>query len=795
MLRAGAGEADVATWAEPGVRAGASSAPSAAAKVRGEALYAADLVPTEAAVITLVRSPFAHARLKHLVLDDALSQEGVLDILTGADFGAFRLGHEIVDQPVLAHEKVRYVGEPVVAIAATSAELGRRASEAVRVEYEQLPQSVSITQAAPPEAPVHDESPDNVAKRVTVERGDWSSASAAVDVFVESSFEIGPAQHCYMEPYAAYATFDAADRVIRIHAPTHAPGGIIDDYRAWFDRWSVQVELKAPAIGGAFGAKYEHPLHLICGELARRTGHDVAIVLSRKEDFISANPRNGVRLWVRLGASSTGRLITKEASVVADNGAYSLHGPSVLLATTMRMDNIYRFEAVRSWGELIYTNTPPTQCQRGFGDPEGAFAQEQLLDELAVRLSVNPFEIRAMNGVAPDSTTIHGWQVTSCALDECLRRTELLLSADRARVDATDDARVGSTEAEGNNGFATELDGVGEAGRFAVGWGVGAAMHTVGNRLTTEPDSARVMIRVRPHEIEVDAGEVDVGQGTQALLSKLIVSQLGVEPHEVRIVLGDTETPPLGSGSYSSRTTFFTGNALLDAVTQLKAACVDLEAELGTGSLDPLVLAAEAKRVGIDGSRLECVGEYISERSDSQNLSGDGNRSPSYSFAVHGCRVRVDRWTGTVTVEDYWATHDAGTIIWPQGAAGQVIGGVLQAVGQALSENVVRDADGLMLNSGFLDYRIPTARDAVPITVTFAESPDPEGPLGAKGIAEIPLIPVAACIANAVYDATGIRMYKAPMEPETVLQALRADVQGPPAGALGHPRRADRGCR
>jgi CO/xanthine dehydrogenase Mo-binding subunit len=754
------------------------SAPTVTSKVAGTAMYAADLVSPNAAVITLVRSPFPHARITNVEIDEALRQDGVLDVLTGPDFGDFRLGSVIEDQLVLADQKVRYLGEPVVAIAATTAELGRRASAFVRIDYERLPHCVGTDPEARSLAPVHDECPDNVAKRLVIERGDLASALARVDEFAEGTFEIAAAHHCYMEPYAVYATFEPVERIVRIHTPTHAPGAIIAEYRAWFDRWHVAVELKTPTIGGAFGAKYEHPLHLICGEFARRLGRDVAIVLSRKDDFISGNPRPGIRLWVRIGATSAGRLVTKEARVVADNGAYSLHAPSVLLAAMMRMDNLYTFEAVREEGELVYTNKPPSQCQRGFGDPEGAFAQEQLVDDLARRLAMSPFEIRALNATEPDTTTIHGWDVTSCALKDCLAQTESMVIRDRAAAERAPD-RSRDVAGPAADGAGVELGGVPESDRFVVGWGVAAGMHTVGNRLSAAPDSASVVIRLTPDGIEVDAGEVDVGQGTREMLSRIVSSALGVDPAAVRVVLGDTEKLPLGAGSYSSRTTFFTGNAALDAAARIRVACGELEAELATGPLDPLELAAEVWRLGIDPSRLEVVGEYVSERSTISQLTGDGNRSPAYSFAVHGCRARVDRWTGAVTIENYWASHDAGAIIWPQGATGQVIGGVLQAVGQAISEHVKTDSTGLMLNAGFLDYRIPTARDAVPTTVVFTEPPDPEGPLGAKGVAEIPLIPVAACIANAIHDATGVRMHNAPMEPEVVLAALQR------AGTLG----------
>jgi CO/xanthine dehydrogenase Mo-binding subunit len=701
-------------------------------KVRGEAEYTADLLPAGAAAIALVRSPHPHARIVGIDVERARASEGVLEILTGEHFAGFLLGDEIADQPVLAHEKVRYVGEAVVAVAARTAELARRGAAAVQVAYEVLPHAVSTDEALALAEPLHGDRPDNVARHIVVEHGDWAAAEAEAEHWAEGTFEIRAAHQGYMEPYAVYATFDETRRLVVIHTATHAPGPLQREYRHWFDRWGTDVQIRTPTIGGAFGAKYEHPLHVLCGEFARVLGRGVGVVLTRRDDFLIGNARQGVRIWARIGATSDGRLVAKESKVVADNGAYSMHGASVLMATMMRIENLWKMRAVRSEGRLVYTNTPGTQCQRGFGDPDAAFAQEQLVDELARRLGLAPAEIRRRNTIGSGETTLHGWRITSCEHVQCLDAIEASIQADRrSDPDPGDD-------------------------RFAVGYGMASGMHTVGNRIMREPDSAEVRLRVTPDRVDLWAGEVDVGQGTVPLLAGMAADALGVARETVHVHLGDTEHGPFGHGSFSSRTTFFTGTALLDACGRVRQRTLDAQA------------------LGIEVPEIEVTGRFECETTDAYGPSGEGNRSPAYGFAAHGCRVRVDRWTGAIEVDRYWTMHDAGTVLWRPGAVGQVIGGVLQAAGQALWENVLRTPTGAMANPGFLDYRVPTSRDAIDVQVGFADSHDPAGPLGAKAIGELPLIPVAAAIANAVHDATGTRMMLAPMEPETVLTALLA---------------------
>ncbi|MDR7519980.1 MAG: xanthine dehydrogenase family protein molybdopterin-binding subunit [Armatimonadota bacterium] len=733
------------------------------AKVKGEADYARDrlerdLLRGECLLVGLLRSPHPHARIQCVDVSRALRVRGVKGVLTGDDFAGIRLGHVIADQPVLAVDRVRYMGEPVVAVAAETVGALRSGLGAVRVSYGPLPSALTPEEALTLEVPIHEERPDNIALSLNVERGDWEHAARRAEVWAEGEFTVQPAQHAYMEPYAVLAKH--AGNTIILCAPMHSPHMILEEYRSLLRDWEEGLEIEVPTIGGSFGAKYEHPVHVICAEFARRLRRDVGMVMSRREDFAQATPRVNLSLWVRIGASRDGQLITKESRILANNGAYSLHAPSVVRAATIRMDNLYKFEAVRAQAKLVYTNTVPTQCFRGFGSPQSAFAQEQILDELARKLGIGPGELRKRNAVGPGEVSVHGWKIGSCGLGECVDVVERAIARDRVEG--------------GGEGGETSAP-MGE--RWRTGYGVACGTHVISNRAVNPAGDFSVvrMIVTDDGRVRVSCGEVDVGGGTATTLRRIVAGILNIKESETEVILGVTAGTPFGLGSFASRTTFFAGNAALSAARRLRENVARVRQELGLDDGAPLdavaAAAAEAGRL----SDLEAEGVYIPPGVELPDDSWKGNVSPAYTFAAHGCRVRVDTWTGLVLVERYWAAHDAGRIINPVGAEGQVYGGVLQGLGYALSEGAIFSERGVE-NPGFLDYRVPTAADAVPVEAFFVSTEEEAGPLGAKTIAELPIIPVAACVANAIYDATGWRVRRLPMEPETVLRAGRPEV-------------------
>lgn len=719
------------------------------AKLRGRAAYAADLLRPGTALVGIVRCPYAHARVAEVDASGALRIPGVLGVLTPQDFAGHRLGSLIADEPVLT-DRARYVGDHVAAVAADNPDSLAAGVAAVRVVYERLPAAFSPDEALTLGLDLHDGAPGNVAMRFEAERGDWDRVVKRVVVWVHGEFEVKPVQHAYMEPRACVARW--APGCITLVVPSHAPSVLREHYARWLASTGQRLEVRTPCIGGSFGAKWEHPTHLVCVEFARRLHRDVGIVLSRSEDMLAGRSRVAMRLRVRLGADSSGRILAKESDILADNGAYSLHGPAVVAAAATRMDNLYRFEAIRSRAALVYTNTPPSECFRGFGNPQAAFAQEQLVDELARRLGLDPIEVRRRNVVREGDVTLHGWRIRSCGLAQCLDAVERALAEDRAGG----------------------LRGHGDAERYRTGYGVAAFVHVLSNR-GYDPEFEGAAVRLRTDaegRVTVYSPEVEIGAGTIEVLMRVTAQTLGIPRANLSVALGDTRDAPFGLGSFASRTSFFAGHAAIDAARRLRAAADALAVRLGLPVGVPLreVAAAAAKSGELE--RLDVVGHYEPTGVEVPDETRFGNISPTYTFGAHAAKVRVDMWTGRVEVMRYWAAHDAGTILNLPGALGQVYGGVVQGLGMALTEAVVYWEDGRLANAGFLDYRIPTFADAVPIEVTFVNTYEDIGPLGAKSIAEPPLIPVPAVIANAVCRATHVRVYQLPLSPETVYRAL-----------------------
>jgi CO/xanthine dehydrogenase Mo-binding subunit len=730
-------------------------APTLRDRAAGRARYASDLVAENAAVVGLARSPHAHARVRGMDTAAALAIPGVLAVLTPDAFAGVLVGHQgAADEPVLA-SVARYVGEGVAAVAATDHDSLLRGIEALKIDYEILPHAVTPDDALALAIPLHESCPDNVARRFSVEQGDWNAAAARVAVWVEGTFHTEAVPHAYLEPRATLVRY--TDDYLELITGTHFPTVLVEQYRPTVESWGARLEIVTPAIGGSFGAKWEHPTHLICLALAHRLRRDVAMVLARRDDMIAGRTRLAMRIHMKLGATADGELVAKQTTLLADNGAYCAHGPTVAMAATIRMDNLYRFAAVKGDSTLVYTNNMPSECFRGFGSPQSAFAQEQLIDELARRLDLDPVAIRRVNATQAGDTTIHGWQVGSCGFADCL-------DAISTRVD------------EHRRQTASATPSSSSEARYRIGYGIAACVHGISNRgYDKRFDRALVTLAVEADgRLRVGSGEVEFGCGTADVLTATVERELAVDAERLRVVLGDTASGPYGLGSFASRTTFFAGRAAIDACAQFAAGCRRLASEFGLASDAPIAdvvdLALEQGRAGA----LAVTGSYEPTHVAVPDEHGFGNISPAYTFGVHGCCVRVDRLTGKVVVQQYWAAHDAGKIINPNGAAGQVIGGVAQGLGFALAEAVAVGADGHLLNPGYLDDRVATFADIVPIDVIFAPVIEAAGPAGAKTIAEPPIIPVAACVANAIHDAVGVRQYQLPMTPERVWRTMSA---------------------
>ncbi len=692
-----------------------------------QAQYAADIIPQNAVLAEMARSPHPHAKVKRIDSSAALAVPGVLAVLTAADFEGIHLGYLCADEPVLS-SVARYVGDGIAAVAARDRESLMRGIEALRVEYEVLPHAITIDDALKLPTAIHHSCVDNIADRFQTARGDWQAIKSRVALWVENTFETAAVPHAYLEPRACLVRVKGD--CLELVCGSHAPSMMADCYRPIVADWGAQLEVVTPAMGGSFGAKWEHPTHLVCLLFAQRLKRDVAMVLSRRDDMIAGRTRAAMRFKMRIGATAEGEFIAKETVLWADNGAYSLHGPAVMRAAAFRSDNLYRFSATKSAAQLIYTNNMPSECFRGLGITQATFAQEQLVDELARRLDLDPAKLRLSNTVREGDTTVHGWKVGSCGIVDCLDSISNRINQHRR----------------------SKVRPYSE--RYRIGYGLAAFTHCIGNRgYDTRFDRSFVKLSTGSEgRIRISSGEVELGCGTVEVLIKTVARELAVDQDKLDVVLGDTAMGPHGMGSFASRTSFFVAMAAQDACRRFKQ-------------------AAQQLRPG----DLEVTGVYEPTGVVVPDESGYGNISAAYTFGAHGCCVRVDSYTGKVTVTQYWAAHDAGTIVNINGAEGQVIGGVIQGLGFALTECASVAENGQLLNPGYLDDRVPTFSDAVPVDVLFTDTFEQLGPAGAKTIGEPPIIPVAACVANAVHDAVGVRLTRLPIKPERVWRALNDD--------------------
>jgi len=748
-------------------------------KLTGRTRFADDLEIEGCLVGVIVRSPVAHGLLRGVDVSAARRVPGVRAVVTAADLPEVAFGPYVPDWEVLARHKVRYVGDEVAAIAATSLAAAREAAALVRLDIEPLPALFDAEAAREPGAPViWDERPDNVASRFDIVRGDVDAAFSKADLVVEGCFETSRIYHGYLEPISVIGQYHERDGVYEIVVPTHVPFKAQQCYAAGLGVPIDRIRIKIPPIGGSFGAKYEMTVPMIAAALSRAAGQPVRITFDREEDARNNHPRPPFRFEHRIAVAADGRFLGRETVVRGVAGARTFWSPTVLATAVHRVDSLYDFQAMRGWGELVYLNESPTTCMRGFGNAEALFGIEQLIDEIARRLDLDPVELRLRNAAREGERTMHGWFISSSRLAECARRVDEL-SGHRARRHRGQVAR------------ATRDSGV------RRGIGIAFGHHVSGYKLVLKDfDGSSALLRVGIDGVPVlYVGEPDIGQGLSTILSQIVADGLGVDPASVRVRDVDTELSPASVGTLASRATTLAGMATLEAVAAMQRRLVEHAAAMW--DVDPSACRWDAGGVdGPDGRRVpfgevvahatraSCGLPVIAEgvfRPDTEwpDETKYGNPSVAYPFCAHVAEVAVDTATGQTALVGYWAVHDSGTIINPMTARSQVVGAIAQGVGWALLEDVVL-RDGTMLNANLLDYRIPGAGDMTDVVVEFTDGYEPNGPLGAKSLAEAAINPVTAAIANAIYDAVGVRCEQLPMSPERLWRAL-----APPEGVAG----------
>ena len=762
------------------------------AKVTGRALYADDIMLPRMLHGRLLRSPHAHARILSIDARRALKLPGVVAILTGEDLPQkFGILPSSQDEYALAIDKVRYVGDPVAAVAALDPDILDEALKLIEVEYEVLPALMSIDEAlAHPEVKINDEArTGNIHKAVNYEFGDMEAGFTQADYIREDWFYYEGNNHAPLEAHACVASWepnpsDPVGGKLTLWTSTQTPHYVHREVSKVLKLPQSHVRVIAPNVGGGFGGKTDPFSHEICAcELSRRTGRPVKFTCTREEVFLIHRGRHPVKMWIKTGVKQDGTLTAMHFRSFLDGGAYGSYGVATTYYTGVLQTVTYKLPCYKFEGMRLFTNKPPCGPKRGHGTTQPRCAVEVHMDKLAHDLGLDPAEFRRRNLVEPYSRTVNGLRITSCALDECLNQVTARSGWNEPRVPATMD-------------HGAVKHGLGLAASTYI---CGAGKPIYWNDM---PHSA-VQIRLdRGGGVTVYCGSTDIGQGSTSVLAYVVAEELGIEPEQIHLETADTTLTPVDLGSYSSRVTFMAGNAAIAAARKLKQQLLEVASEhlripaerlqAGGGVYydedDPGVSLPFIKTVQLAEARfgaLVSAGSYAPPADIHGDYKGAGvGPSPAYSYSACVAQVAVDVETGEVVVEKLWLAHDIGQSINPLLVAGQVEGSAYMGYGEALMEQQVFRKGRHKIPS-LLDYKLATTLDTPEIETILVEVPDHEGPFGAKEAGQGPLNPVIPAIANAIYDAVGVRVDETPITPDKVLRALKAAREKGPVRSIG----------
>lgn len=732
----------------------------AADKVTGAAIFTNDIHITGILCGKALHSPYAHARIKRLDKSRAQSLPGVRAVLTAKDLPLNRaIGND--HGWILAEREVCYIGDPVALVAADDEETADRALALIEIEYEPLPAVTALKEALKEgSTPAVSTNESNVNLHTHAVRGDIEGELRKADLLVSKRFHFPYLHQAHLEPNSAVATYINGNLTVycasqvwfRLRADLALRCGV-DESR---------VVVKPQHIGGAFGARNEQLIPVMAALLAMKSGRAVKITHSREEEFYNTHPAVEMIIDISLAVDREGRFLGRKTTYTGDVGAYAVAGGWVIGVACYRSDALYRFKAVEVTGIGISTNRAPTAAYRGYGNPQAHLALESIIDIAAEKLGLDPAEIRLRNYITPDTVAINGYKISSCGVEDCLKRA--------MQLSGWHDKRQNLPRGKGI--------------------GLASLIHAAGSR-AGEPEFAGDSAMVRCEmsgRITVYGGESEIGQGCKTVMAQIAAEEFGIDPQEIYVVMGDTELAPFNTGTHGSKLTTILGNAVLFACQDAKKQIIE-QACLITGSehleiCGGQLLNNRGERVmSLKEALYVCckrknglpfVGMGIYEP-DAVMLdeTGYGNLAPTYPFGVQVVEVAVDEKTGRIIVEHIVSVHDSGVIINPQMAKGQVYGGVMQAMGFTLMECMGINEQGLLSGGTLLEYKMPTTLETPRLTADFIETNDPHGPYGAKSLGEPPIISVLPAVANAVHHAVGLRLTDAPFTPEKVIKALK----------------------
>lgn len=753
-------------------------------KVTGRAQYIQDLKLPGLLYGKILRSRYPHARIVGIDTSRARKLLGVRAVITAEDVPEIRFGF-MKDQPVLKKGKVRSYRDEVAAVAAIDPEIAQEALDLIRVEYEALPGVFDPEEALKEGAPlVHEENKSNVLKLPwKLVAGDVEVARQASATVAEDRYTLTWVTHCCMGTEGVIAEFDLRNN-LTVHRNTQIPYLAQKDFNEALRAMGLKgarARVIKTAIGGGFGSKLDtYGFEYIAMLLAWVARKPVKILQSRDEEFRYTSPRQPAIVDIAQGCDKEGRLTFRDIRMILDNGAYTSWGATTPSVMMMPISSLYKVPNVRYTATCVYTNNTWSQAMRGYGNPQATFAIESNLDALAREAGFDPMDFRLRNANEPGEFTPQRFQITSCGLKTCIQEV-----GKRLGWDAWAETRK-----------TAPLRGLGMASLIHVG----------GGARVYKSDGCGTIIKVDDFgSVNVFTGATDIGQGADTVIAQMVAETIGVLTEDVRIIDNDTDICPWDVGVHASRTTFVAGNSAVLAARKIREQLLGLAAgyvdrykdregkphEIRLDAdpakltiLDRMVFSPDApdQKVALEkilrtmhfskgGTMLMAEAFYDP---DNENLDREfkGNLSKTYAYGTHGAEVEVDPETGKVKILKYIAAHDVGRAINPMLLEGQIYGAAAMGVGYALTERLILDK-GEVMNANFRDYKLLTAKDVIPVEPVIVETMDADGPYGAKGIGEPGCVPSAPAIANAIFDAIGIRIKDLPITPEKIVAALK----------------------
>ncbi len=738
------------------------------AKATGSAMYADDMQLPGMLHAKMLRSPHSHANIVSIDTKKALDMPGVHGVITGQDLPTrYGVIPWTMDETALAVDKVRFIGDPVAAVAAVDEDTANRALALIEVEYEELHAYLDPNEALERTDPTIHENRhgNNVSKHVELAFGDVESELEGSHVTVEGDFSFHGSTHAAIEPHCAVARVDAAG-LLTLWSSTQITHYVHRALAHVLDLPAHRIRVIQPNLGGAFGGKSDpFALEFCSAKLAQLTGRPVKMLWTREEVFYAHRGRHPMQLSYRSGADKDGKLTAVDAKILIDGGSYSSFGLVTTYYSGQLLTGPYAFPSYRFDSTRVFTNKPPCGPKRGHGSVQPRFAFEVQLDEIAEKLDLDPIEIRRRNYLGEHTTTVNGQRITSNGFMECLDKVEA------------------ASEWKERHGKLPTGRGLGIAG----------SMYISGTNYPIYPNDmpqAGIQLKVdRSGLVTIFTGGNDIGQGSNSVVAYLVAEELGLELDCIRVIAADTDLCPVDLGAYSSRVTFMVGNAAIDAARKLRKQVVEALAAhwdvdekrvrlVGGHALDledterhiPSREAFQIAEVHFD--TLGSTGSYNTPKLGGDYRGGSIGASPAYSFTSHIVEVDVDIETGQIRVPKVWCAHDCGRALNPMLVAGQIEGSVYMGIAEALLEEHKVNRFGLHAGPSLLDYRMPTMVDTPEIEAIIVESIDPEGPYGAKEAGEGPLHSAIPALSNAIFDAVGIRLRELPFTPAKVLKAL-----------------------